>query len=77
MRKFRVVGIETSAGLAPDDPNAFVTGLSFVADGTVQMTQTSMAVEAPVVPEAQTWALLAMGLFALAIRRRNVQRSSF
>jgi hypothetical protein len=64
VRRFRVLGIEASAGLDPNDPTAFITGLSFVGDG--RFTGRMIAV----VPEPGTWALLFGGLALLALRRR-------
>jgi hypothetical protein len=40
--RFRVTGIEPSAGLDPSDPTAFVTGLTFVADGRFTGTMTPL-----------------------------------
>jgi hypothetical protein len=40
--RFRVSGIEHSAGLDPADPTAFVTGLTFVADGRFTGTMTPL-----------------------------------
>jgi hypothetical protein len=44
---FRVLGIEESAGINGDDPNAFVTGLTFTGDGDVSFTQTAITNPAP------------------------------
>lgn len=40
--KFRVSGIEPTAGLNPKDPTAFVSGLTFVADGQFTGTMTPL-----------------------------------
>jgi len=57
--------------LDPDDPLAFVTTLTFVADGTFSGTMTPVTVE--VIPEPQTWALMAAGLIGVVsyARRRE------
>jgi hypothetical protein len=75
--RFRVLGIETSASLDPNNPTAFVTGLSFVGPGTVQMRQVPITTFVPdSVPEidaaAGTGALsLLGGALALASDRRR------
>lgn len=64
VRKFRILGIETEAALDPNDPNAFVTGLSFTGSGELKLTQTSLAVNVPV-PETSTYAMFLLGLGVL------------
>ncbi|MEK8052203.1 PEP-CTERM sorting domain-containing protein [Ideonella sp. DXS22W] len=59
--EFTVTGIETGAMLDPNDARAFVTRVSFMADG--RFTGTQLAITAQV-PEPGTWALWAMGLIA-------------
>jgi len=61
---FTVLGIEEAAGLLPNDPTAFITGVSFTEPGAFTGTM-----QAVVVPEAPTWALWVAGLAALAGRR--------
>jgi hypothetical protein len=70
---FSVRGIEPSAGLSPDDPLAFVTTLTFVADGTFSGTMTPVTVEA--IPEPGTWALMVAGLVGISSYRRLRVRS--
>jgi hypothetical protein len=66
--KFEISGI--SPGLDPTNLNAFVTGLTFVSDGT--FTGTMQAVTA--VPEASTWAMMIFGFAGvgfIAYRRES------
>lgn len=49
---FRIQGIETWAGLDPADPIAFVTGLTFVADGVFTGTMT------PITATQQPWTIV-------------------
>ena len=65
--QFRIDGIETSAGLDPADPSAFVTTLSFASTGRFTGTMTPITVS--VVPEPTTLALWATGLLFLGRRR--------
>lgn len=73
LRRFRVMGIEADANLDPNDPTAFVTGVSFVTSG--QFTGRMIAV----VPEPSTWALLLLGAGLIAprldVRSRTTRRS--
>jgi hypothetical protein len=59
--------------LSPDDPLAFVTTLTFVADGTFSGTMTPVTVE--VIPEPGTWALMVAGLVGISSYRRLRVRS--
>lgn len=45
--RFRVLGIESGAGLDPDDPTAFITGLEFVRDGVFSGTMAAVTVSVP------------------------------
>jgi PEP-CTERM motif len=69
---FTVTGIETSAGLDPNNPQAFVTGLEWVTEGKFTGTMKPLVAD---VPEPSTAALLAGGLLLLGgatwNRRRN------
>lgn len=68
--RFRVTGIETSAGLDPDSTTAFVTGLSFAGAGAFTGTQTPITVT---VPEAPTLALLLAAAGVAGLRRRALR----
>jgi hypothetical protein len=68
--RFRILGIEVEAGLDPLNVTAFVTGLTFVADGQLTGTMTPLTVE---VPTPAAILLVGSGLltFAVAVRRRR------
>lgn len=64
--RFQIRGIEASAGVNAFDVTGFVTGLTFVANGS--FTGTMQAITADV-PEPATWALWLLGVGALLTRR--------
>ena len=69
--RFRVLGIEPSAGLDPNDVTAFVTALTFAGDGRFTGTMTPIRLDVPdVVPTPGTAALVVLGLWAATRRRR-------
>ena len=70
--RFRVLGIETSAGLNPGSTTAFVTGLTFTGAGQFTGTQTPITVNVDPnqVPEPVGLAFAALGLVAVLRRRR-------
>jgi hypothetical protein len=79
--RFRILGIDPGLGLNPNDPLAFATGLSFVADGRFTGTMTPITLEVPdrdaVIPlPAGVWFVLsglgALGLASSRGRRRPV-----
>jgi hypothetical protein len=70
---FTVLGIEPSAELDPNNVNAFVTGLTFVTEGSFTGTMTPLTqVVTEAVPLPATVVLLGSGLAAMALcwRRR-------
>ena len=69
--RFRVLGIETSAGLDPANTTAFVTGVTFTGDGRFTGTQTPITVDVVSVPLPGTLFLLGLGLVALATADRR------
>jgi hypothetical protein len=74
--EFRVLGIDTTNMIDPDDALAFVTGLSFVESGDVVMTQTPITefVASPTsVSEPRMFFVLltAFGLFAIRARKKT------
>jgi PEP-CTERM motif len=68
---FRVLGIETSAGIDPLNTTAFITGLSFTNSGRFSGVQRAITVDVTNVPEPGSLALVALALAAgAAVRRR-------
>lgn len=69
---FKVRGIETAAGLDPDNVTAFITGLTFTEQGSFTGTMTPVTVFVPI-PEPSTYAMFALGLAGLAAARRRMR----
>jgi len=68
--KFKVVGIDESLGLDPNNSTAFVSQVTFTGDGAFTGTMTAITA----VPEPSTWAMMILGFASigcLAYRRRN------
>jgi len=63
--QFRIGGIEPEAEIDPDDPTAFMTGVSFTGPGPVDVTMTA------IVPEPTTLFLLAVASGAFLCRRKR------
>lgn len=59
--KFEILGIDPSLGLDPNNSTAFVTQVTFTADG--QFTGSMTAITS--VPEPSTWAMLILGFCGL------------
>jgi hypothetical protein len=65
--RFRITGIEVGAGLDPNSPTAFVTGLTFANAGHASIHMTAL-----IVPEPETYAMLLAGLGLLGWRVRRM-----
>lgn len=72
--QFGLRDIDVTAGLDPTDTQAFVTGLTFVSAGAVNMTQNPISIDVSTnVPEPSTIALLLAGLLGCGALRRGRQ----
>lgn len=73
--RFRILGIEPSAGLDPNDITAFVTGLTFITTGQVQLRQIAITQDTPTtsVPEPGTilGSLIVLGFGSKLQRMRS------
>ncbi len=74
--QFQVLGIDEVAMIDPTDPLAFVTGLTFVGEGQVDMSQIPITDDVAVsVPAPPPLILFSTGLIGMMItRRRSRQR---
>jgi len=72
---FRVLGIEESAGLNGDNPNAFVTGLTFTADGDVSFTQTAITNPAPEPPTLLMFGASLVVMAGMGYRKKYKENS--
>lgn len=61
--RFRILGIETDAGLDPFNPVAFITDLRFIGAGTFNGSMTPLTIDVPAVPGP----MLGAGLPGLAL----------
>lgn len=72
---FRLMGIDTGAALDPNNPTAFVTGLTFDSAGNVQMSQRPITADTGNnVPEPPSLALLLLAMAAMAGVVQRAQR---
>ena len=71
-QRFMIQGIEESAGLDPNDPLAFVTGLQFDRVGELQVVQTPLVTTVVPLPGALVLLVSGMGLLAARGRRMHV-----
>lgn len=73
LSKFKILGIELSAGLDPTDPAAFVTGLTFVSGGSFNVNQLPITVSTNVtdIPEPDAWMMLSLGCALLLIAGKH------
>lgn len=71
--RFRITGIETSAGLDPNSVTAFVTGLTFSGTGQESMRMIPITQEVSVVSEPGTLAavMVGFGMMGFMVRRRK------
>jgi len=70
---FTVAGIDAAAMLDPSNTTAFVTGLTFLNAGVVQMSQTPITTLVAQVPEPSSYAMLLCGLTGLIVVRRKTR----
>jgi len=74
VERFSIRGIETSARLDPNNVAAFVTGLTFVRDGSFHGTMTPLTVEVAEVPEPSLASLLLLAVLAAGSATRRGRR---
>lgn len=72
---FSIQGINLDLGLDPDNPQAFVTGVSFAESGALSFTQDPITVFVPDpndIPEPASIFLISLSLGGLMLRRRKI-----
>jgi hypothetical protein len=73
--RFKILGIETTAGLDPTDVTAFVTGLSFVSNSSFTGTMTPITEEIGAVPVPASILMLGTAFFGFGViarRKRSI-----
>jgi hypothetical protein len=71
--RFRILGIEASAGLDPADVTAFATGLWFTGTGPVTLRQVPISFDMEVIPAPGALVLSGIGIAALRFMRRRLR----
>jgi hypothetical protein len=69
--EFEITGLDP--GVNPTDITAFVTGLTFMSDGTFTGTMQAISVT-EAVPEPSTWAMMLLGFIGLGVVFRQSRR---
>jgi hypothetical protein len=69
--RFRILGIESDAGLSPSDTTAFITNVTFADDGRFTGTMTAITAS---VPEPVTLTMVALGLIGIRLTSRRRHR---
>lgn len=82
VNRFSIRGIEPSAGLDPNDPTAFVTGLTFNGGGQVSMQMIPISIDVNggggggTVPEPSTLLLLGAGLLGVGFAGKRQRKQT-
>jgi hypothetical protein len=76
LSRFRILGIETEAGLDPTDPTAFATALEFVADGTFTGTMAAITVDVSEPASLATFGTALLGWWGVVRGRSRRHRQA-
>jgi hypothetical protein len=71
--EFEVLGIDTTLGLDPNNPTAFITDLTFEGAGNFTGTMTPITTS---IPEPSTWAMIGLGFAGLALAGYRGRKSA-